>query len=195
MYQKLIKKAIEELDNSFSITPYEFFSESDVQAKLFKILSKNKLLSKSEKVTNDSCWGTYKKLTFKNLKTTRLHTEYLTPVEKFDLVIIEPSDLMVRRNSKGKIGFIRLRDGKYFQRIIEIKISRTNRSTRSKSNFTSEILKDIRKISKFKFKQAYCLLFDFNNYLSKKDISQFKRINNKIKIIVFSIKEQDFLSH
>lgn len=195
MYHKIIKKVIEKLHRSFSTTPYEFLSESDIQSKLFRILSKNKILSKSERIITDSCWGTNKKLKFKNLKTTRLHTEFLTIREKFDLVIIEPSDLEVRRNSKGKIGFIRLKDNKSFQAIIEIKTSRTNRSTRSKSNFKSEILKDLKKIKNFKFKIAYCLIFDFNNYLSKEDIVGFKEMNNKVKVFIFNIKEHDFLSH
>lgn len=187
IYKRIINKIIKDINIDFLKNPYEFLSESDIKCKLFEKLSRNKIFSKNEEIMTDSCWGTEKKLKFKKIKSTRLHTEYLTGRERFDLVILEPVDMETKRNSKGKIGYIRLKENKFFQVIIEIKSSRTNRNISSKSHFLNEIKNDLLKIKNFKYKLAYVLVFDYNNYLKLEDISELKKYNTRVNLFVFGI--------
>lgn len=194
-YDKIINNAIIELNKLFSKTPYVFFSEADIRSKLFEILSKNKVLRETKPIVLDRFIVNNKKTNLKNIKTTRMHTEYVGVLSIFDLVIVEQSDLEVTRRLNKKVYCLDLRDNKYFQAIIELKSSRTRMGVRAKSNFKLEIIKDLNKIKKSRYISAYCLIFDFNNYLSEKDILKFKNIGGEINIVIFNIKEKDFLSN
>jgi hypothetical protein len=176
------------LQKEFSKNPYRFLSESDIRSRVYELLNRHKAFSETRTIKSDSCWAPTKILRFKPVKTSRLHSEFLTPGERFDLVILEPDDMTVRRNSKGRIGYITIKESRKFQALIEVKSSRTNRSTRSKSNFTKEIKKDLSKIKRYGPKLAYMLIFDFNNYLTERDLNNLRKINRKAKLILFSVK-------
>jgi hypothetical protein len=127
-------------------------------------------------ITNIFVWGTHEVRKTRQCITRRLHSELLLPEGRIDLAILDLSHVRFAINSRGKFGHIQLEEGEHI--FIEIKASRTNRSSiSSKSIWQNLILSDIAKLNRYQHK-SFMLCFDFSGLLNDDLVSQISATSN-----------------
>ena len=98
--------------------------------------------------------------------------------------ILDPNAVFLGINSKGRFGYIQLSDGQHI--FIEIKASRTNRSSVTSRNKWSELIyKDLEKLSKHG-NNSFMLCFDFDNLMDMESIDKLKQYSRKIFVEYFT---------
>lgn len=160
------RDCILKIEERFRDNPSIYFNESDIQADLFSmLLAKFRRPIRIKKIL---LYGTIKQKPLKPIFTRRLHSELLLPEGRIDLAILDLNNIKFAMNSRGKYGHIQLEKGEHV--FIEIKSSRTNRSSiSSKHEWKKLILKDIEKLNKYTC-QGFLLCFDYRDILEEKDV-------------------------
>jgi hypothetical protein len=169
-----VKNCIEIISRKFYENSNIYFSEYDLQSCLFALL----LARFDKEYEIETCvWGTDKPKKVRTIITRRLHSELLLPEGRIDLAILDLDKVNFAVNSKGRNPGIRISEGNHI--FIEIKSSRTNRSSiGSKHRLKTLILSDVRKLNKYKNK-CFMLFFDFENFLNENEIESIRKKANK----------------
>lgn len=178
----IVQNEIRLLGEYISKYPFKYFNESDIQSDLY-----SRLLVKFGdhiNITDRRVWGVDEQPSTKDCITRRLHSEMLIPGGRIDLVVLDPNAVYLSINSKGRFGHIQLADGQHI--FIEIKVSRTNRSSvTSRNKWLESINKDLDKLSKHN-NNSFMLCFDFDNLISESSINKLKKYSPKIFVEYFT---------
>ena len=149
-----IREKIAVLAERFNTNPILFFNEADLQTELFTLLLEKN--NSQKEISNVYMWGTQKKKPLKRIFTKRVHSELLLPEGRIDLAVLDLDNVTFAVNSKGNFGHIQLRAGNHV--VIEIKASRTNRSSiTSKPQWSRLLTSDIFKLNKYVHPCFLCL--------------------------------------
>ncbi len=173
-----IKDCIRKISETFSKNPDIYFCESDLQSDLFALLAEK--LNKEVEIKNTFMWGTDKPKNLRKVSTRKLHSELLLPEGRIDLAVLDLDRTVFTVNANGHNPGIRIKDGNHI--FIEIKASRTSRSSiPSKNRWYKLIISDIEKLNKYT-NQCYMLCFDFSHILNEHEISSIHdQANNNIE--------------
>ncbi len=169
---KKIEKSIDALITDFTENPEVFLNESDLQSDLFlRLKSEYPALERIEKTF---VWGTMKPKKVKEIKTSKIHSELLLPEGRIDIAILDIKNTRLAVNSRGKFGHIQLEEsGKHI--FIEIKCSRTNRSSiTSKKTWIGLLKKNMYKLGYYPYK-SFLLCFDYNFDLTENELKEIKK--------------------
>lgn len=177
----IVQNEIKLLGEHFSKYPFKYFNESDIQSDLYsRLLVK---FGEPVNITDRRVWSVGKQPLTRDCITRRLHSELLIPGGRIDIVILDPNAVSLSINSKGRFGHIQLSDGKHI--FIEIKASRTNRSSTNSRNKWSELIyKDLEKLSKHG-NYSFMLCFDFDNLMDKESVEKLRNYSSKISVMYF----------
>lgn len=185
-----VKDNLRTLESKFKSNPHFFYNESDLQSELFSQLIVK--YNNKEQIKTTRVWGTNEPKTVKNVYTRRLHSELLLPEGRIDLAILDLNNIVFAVNSKGHFGYIQIEPGDHI--FIEIKSSRTNRSSISSSKRWLNLIKDdIKKLSHYNH-PCFLLCFDFNvnTYLDDSMLSKIEQsIATNLKLFYFTNIEAD----
>lgn len=177
-----VRDCIEIISRNFYENSNMYFCESDLQSHLFTLLLEK---FDEEYELGIYVWGTDKPKKVKNIITRKLHSELLLPEGRIDLAILDLDKVNFAVNSKGRNPGIRVSEGNHI--FIEIKASRTSRSSiTSKHRWENLILSDVKKLNKYKNK-CFMLCFDFENLLDENDTASIREKANK-NIDLYHIK-------
>jgi len=174
MIVEKVRACIESLSRKFYENSNAYFSESDLQSYLFALL----LAKFDEECELETyVWGTDKPKKVRTIITRKLHSELLLPEGRIDLAILDLGKVNFAVNSKGRNPGIRVSEGNHV--FIEIKASRTSRSSiTSKRRWEKLILSDVEKLNKYNNK-CFMLCFDFENILDDNDLAAIRNIANE----------------
>ena len=164
---RLVRESIEELKQVVIANPVMYFGESDIQSELFSILLAR--FNTEEEIKKVFVWGTNSPKTPQMVFSRRLHSELLLPNGRIDLAILDLDNVRMGINSKGRFGHIQIEPGRHV--FIEIKASRTNRSSISSRNRWVQLISaDINKLRAYSH-PCFILCFDFNRLLDGDAVS------------------------
>lgn len=156
-----VRQSIDDLIKSAKANPVMYFGESDLQSELFSILRDR--LNTNKELKKIFVWGTQSPKPTRSVLSRPLHSELLLPEGRIDLAILDLDKVRMAINSKGRFGHIQLEPGQHV--FIEIKASRTNRSSvSSRSRWIRLILADVEKLRAYSH-PCFLLCFDFNRLL------------------------------
>lgn len=174
----LVRECITKISDIFYRNSNIYFSESDLQSNLFALLLE-KFDAKDELKT--FVWGTDNPKKVKKVITRKLHSELLLPEGRIDLAVLDLEKTVFAVNSKGRNPGIRVEKGNHI--FIEIKASRTNRSSiTSKNRWYELILSDIEKLNRYT-SQCFMLCFDYEHLLGENEISSIRdNANNNVDL-------------
>ncbi len=186
----LVRECVTKISDSFYRNADIYFSESDLQSNLFALLLDK--FNVEDELKRTFVWGTDKPKKVKKIITCRLHSELLLPEGRIDLAVLDLEKTVFAVNSKGHNPGIRVEKGNHI--FIEIKASRTSRSSiTSKNRWHKLILADIKKLNRYT-NQCFMICFDYENLLGEKEISSIRNEANK-NIEVHYIKSGYVSSH
>ena len=168
---ELVRQGIDELIKGVEANPLTYFGESDLQSELFAVLLNS--FGDKERIGNVFVWGTDDPKPLAPCLSRRLHSELLLPEGRIDIAILDLSKVRVGINSKGRFGYVQLEPGEHI--FIEIKASRTNRSSvGSKNQWIQLIREDIERLSAYSH-LGIVLCFDFNKLLNENEVIDLTR--------------------
>lgn len=177
-----VKKQIRSLGEFICKHPFVYFNEADIQAELFSRLLVD--FGDHFRIPNRQVWGVRKQPSIKSCITRRLHSELLLPEGRIDIAIVDPAAVHISINSKGRFGHIQLSEGNHI--FIEVKVSRTNRSSiTSKNQWIKVIEKDLEKLIKYTH-TSIMFCFDFNKLIDKTTVTKMKKYSGNVQVEYFS---------
>lgn len=184
-----VKDNIVTLGKKFESNPALFFNESDLQSELFARLLLR--YNNEVKIPNPFVWGTNNPKPAKIVYSRRLHSELLLAEGRIDLAVLDLNNVTFAINSKGRFGHIQIESGKHI--FIEIKCSRTNRSSiTSRQKWFSLITGDIKKLRRYKH-PCFMVCFDFNSLLDNSRISKLqKSVAANLELLYFTNSLADY---
>lgn len=183
-----IRECISEIQEKFSLYPVLYFNESDLQCELFGLLLDR--LGDNCKITNIFIWGTDEIKRTRQCISRRVHSELLLPEGRIDLAVLDLEHVRFAINSRGNFGYVQLEQGDHI--FIEIKASRTNRSTiTSKTSWMNLILLDIEKLNSYPYR-CFMLCFDFAGILDDSTVaSLMSRTKQNVEFLYFKNEIRD----
>lgn len=180
---KLVRECIEKISDDFYRNSYIYFCESDLQSYLFTLLLEK--FNREGELKSTFVWGTDNPKKVKKIITRRLHSELLLPEGRVDLAILDLDSTIFAVNSKGRNPGIEIVDGNHI--FIEIKASRTSRSSiSSKNRWKKLILSDIEKLNRYT-NRCFMLCFDYEHLLDEQKIASIRNKANR-NIEIYYIK-------
>lgn len=178
-----VRECIKKVSDIFYRNPDIYFNEADLQSNLFALLLER--FDVENELKNTFVWGTNNPKKIRKVISCRIHSELLLPEGRIDLAILDLEKAKFAVNSKGRNAYIQIEEGNHI--FIELKASRTNRSSiTSKNRWYKLILSDIEKLNRYT-NQCIMLCFDFEHLLSEMEISSIRGKANK-NIEFFYIK-------
>jgi len=176
----LVKECIDKISVNFRKNADIYFNESDLQNSLFVLLLEK--FNTEVDLKNISVWGTDKPMSVRKVTTRRLHSELLLPEGRIDLAILDVGNTFLAVNSKGHNPGFRIEKGNHI--FIEIKASRTSRSSiTSRKKWRHLILSDVTKLKRYE-NPCFLLCFDFNQLLNSREVASIqKKAKKNIKVI------------
>jgi hypothetical protein len=175
----LVRECIAKISDIFYRNSDIYFSESDLQSNLFALLLEK--FDVEDEIKKPFVWGTDNPKKVKKVITRKLHSELLLPEGRIDLAVLDLEKTVFAVNSKGRNPGIRVEEGNHI--FIEIKASRTSRSSiTSKNRWYELILSDIEKLNRYT-SQCFMLCFDYGHLLGEKEVSSIReKVNKNIEL-------------
>jgi hypothetical protein len=166
-----IRGAIQRVNAEVREHPLAFLTESDLQCQLYAGLLP--AYGRLEPVSNTFIWGTAQPRTPKPLQSMRLHSELLLPEGRIDLAILDLRATRFAFSSKGHFGYAQLQPGSHA--FIEIKVSRTHRSSIGKARWLRLLRADLDKLRRYPW-LSFLLAYDFDFQLPPAEIRALSRM-------------------
>ncbi len=183
-----VRECTSEIQEKFNLYPALYFNESDLQCELFALLLDR--LGDNCEINNVFVWGTDKIKQTRQCISRRVHSELLLPGGRIDLAVLDLAHVRFAMNSRGRFGHIQLERGD--QVFIEIKASRTNRSSiTSRNSWIRSIERDIDNLNDHRYR-SFMLCFDFSGVLDDPTVARLKRRAKKnIEFLYFTNEIRD----
>ena len=183
-----VRECISQIQDKFNAYPALYFNESDLQCELFALLLDR--FGDNCEISNVFVWGTDKITRTRQCISRRVHSELLLPGGRIDLAILDLSHVRFAMNSRGRFGHIQLEPGGHV--FIEIKASRTNRSSiTSKNSWIQSIERDIDNLNAHAYR-SFMLCFDFGGILDDLTIARLiARKRENVEFLYFTNEIRD----